>query len=100
MEEIVLRLSLRPGTAQVLHQVAQALGTTVEEIAARHLETLKEALSCTSAESEPDSAMKPLNVVPSESNRWLSGTVNGPGHGAGERELLQTVRGGERRAAF
>lgn len=68
MQEMVLRLNLRPGTADVVERVAEALGTSVEAIVAKHLETIRDAVRYSASEvtHEPDLLMGPLKVVISE----------------------------------
>ncbi len=66
MQNMVLRISLRPGTAEILHRVALALGTTIEDIVTRHLETIGEAVNYTPAAPDTHGIFQPMKVVLSE----------------------------------
>ena len=51
MEMLKLELKLQPGTAEAIRLVANALGTTIEEMLIHHLETMRDAVNYTSARS-------------------------------------------------
>ncbi|MCT0219031.1 hypothetical protein KQ304_08475 [Synechococcus sp. CS-1329] len=66
MDKLIVELSLSPGTADVIQRVAEALGTSVEDILSVHLETLRTAVNYTPSRYGHKISSTPMQVIISE----------------------------------
>ncbi len=66
MDKLIVELRLSPGTADVIQRVADALGTSVEDILIHHLETIRTAVNYTPSRYGHEICSTPMEVVVSE----------------------------------